>query len=365
MAKSVATKFSTTPEEEIFGVDPFAAMANTTLNTIVGKSGSFGNGISNLMGAAGNIATAAGIVSFVSTGKLDKDYIVDKLGSTLKIDTTFLAKTPIANAGKLLQSMGLVDEKTANLLTGKDSSMSLVDIYTTAHNGYKTTVKNVKKVGDGFEQMGKDFEKYIKDDLFDSFSSFTNALNSINPEIANFVNTIGMGEELALLRDVVNQSVALEIPGLVDSIIRDIKDEDVQKAVLVQALPNAVDNGNLELMAVTLDLVSADTITGIYPEIVNDILKGYKDSTETINLTLAEKGDVLFGILDKIDPKWLYTVRNGTEVYNLDVFKTMSDSAKKITIHSNRDDVRTLAMIGHHFKPEAPLVVAKRYYPYL
>lgn len=365
MAKSVETKFATTPEEQIFGVDPFKAMSNTTLNNIVGKSNSFGGGIANLLGAAGDVAATAGIVNFITTGKLDKNYIVDKLGSTLKIDTTFLAKTPIANAGKLLQSMGLVDAKTANLLTGKDSSMSLVDIYTTAHNGYKTTIKNVKQVGDGFENMGKDFEKFIKDDMFDNFTNFTAALNSVNPQVANFVNTLGLGEELALLRSVVNQATALEIPGLIDLIIDDVKDEGTQKAVLAQVLPDAVELCNTELLDVTIDILGAEVVRGMYPTIVSDILKGYKDSADTTLLSISEKGVELFKILEKVDPEWAYTYRSETKIVNLDIFKNMSEASKQILFACDNEVYRSAAMIGGYFKPDEPLVIAKKYYPYI
>ena len=365
MARSVETKYATTPEQEIFGVDPFAVVSNNTLNNIVNKSSSFGGGVVNLLGTAGDVAATAGIIGFLNTGKLDKNYIVDKLGSTLKVDTSFLAKTPIANAGKLLQSMGLVDEKTANLLTGKDSSMSLVDIYTTVHNGYKATVKNIKQVGDGFEQMGKDFEKYIKDDLFDSFSSFTNANSALNPEIANMINTMGLGEELALLRNIVDQTVALEIPGLIDLIIKDIKDEKIQKAVLVQSIPNAVGTGNLELVLLALDIVSPNTIMGAYPTIIRDVLSSYKESADTINLDMSDRTDKLFEILHKLDPKWAYVQREGQWVINLDIFRSMSTAAKSIMYACPEDDVRTASLVGHLFKPEPPLVAAKKYYKYI
>lgn len=365
MAKSVETKFATTPEEKVFGVDPFKTVSNTTLNNIVSKSDSFGGGLANLLGVASDVATTAGIVSFVTTGKLDKNYIVDKLGSTLKIDTTFLAKTPIANAGKLLQSMGLVDAKTANLLTGKDSSMSLVDIYTTAHNGYKTTVKNVKQVGDGFEEMGKDLEKFIKDDMFDSFTNFTAALGSINPEIANLVNTMGLGEELALLTNIVNQATALEIPGLIDLIVKDVKDEGTQKAVLAQTLPDAIEVCNTELLDVTIDILGADVVRGMYPTIVSDVLKGYKDSADTTLLPLSEKSVELFKILEKVDPNWAYTDVGGAQVVNLDVFKNISDASKQILFACDNEVYRSAAMIGGYFKPDDPLVIAKKYYPYI
>lgn len=365
MAKSVDTKYSTTPEEKIFGVDPFQAMSNTTLNSIVSKKNSFGVDVSHLLGHATNISLLAGAVSVIQTGKLDKKYIMDKLGSTLKLDTSFLANTKIASAGKLLQSMGLVDDKTANLLSGKDSSMSLVDIYTTAHNGYKTTVKNVKKVGDGFEQMGKDLEKYVKDDLFDSFSNFTKAIGAINPEIANLVGAMGLGEELAMLRDVVQQTVALEIPGLVDLIINDIKDEKTQKVVLAQSIPMALDSSNVEVLTLALDIVGADTIRGMYPDIVSDILKGYRESADDVGMAIETTATNLFELLDKVDPKWAYTSMNGTWALNLDVFRDMSPAAKRVIINSDNVEYRSVAMIGGLYKPEKPLVIAKKYYPYI
>ncbi len=351
MAKSVETKFSTTPEEQIFGVDPFKAVSNTTLNNIVSKSGSFGGGITNLLGTAGDVAATAGIVSFVTSGKLDKDYIVNKLGSTLKIDTSFIAKTPIANAGKLLQSVGLIDDKTAHLLSGKDSSMSLVDIYTTVHNGYKTTVKAV--------------DKLIKDDMFDSFTNFTNALTSLNPNVASLINTIGLGEELALLTDIVKQTVALQIPGLVDDIIKDIKDEKTQKAVLAKTFPNAVAGSNLDLINITLDTLGTNTVKGMYPNLISDILKNYKDPIDTAKKPLAEREDALLGLLNKIDEHWNKRYVNGVWLVNLDVFKGLSEAAKMIFHHSQNVEIRSVAMIGNFFKPEKPLVIAKKYYPYI
>ena len=364
-SKSVETKFGTTPEEQIFGIDPFKAVSNTTLNNIVSKSDSFGGGIANLLGAAGDVASTAGVVSFITTGKLDKDYIVNKLGSTLKIDTTFLAKTPIANAGKLLKTMGLVDEKTANLLTGKDSSMSLVDIYTTAHNGYKTTVQNVKKVGDGFESMGKDFEKFIKDDMFDSFSNFANVISSLDPNIANLVNTMGLGEELAMLKSVVSQAVALEIPGLIDLIVKDVKDTNTQKAVLAQTLPDAIKVSNLELLELTIDMLGGDTLLGMYPTVIGDVLAGYKDSADTVELTLVEREAELLKILNSINKEWAYTYRNDIKTINLDVFKSLSEASKLILFSSTNVELRSAAMIGSSFKQESPMTLAKRYYPYI
>ncbi len=351
MAKSVETKFSITPEEQIFGVDPFKAVSNTTLNNIVSKSGSFGGGVANLLGTAGGVAATAGIVNFVASGKLDKDYIVNKLGSTLKIDTTFISKTPIANAGKLLQSVGLIDDKTANLLSGKDSSMSLIDIYTTVHNGYKTTINNV--------------DKLIKDDMFDSFTNFTNALISLNPNVANLMSTIGLGEELALLTDIVKQTVALEIPGLIDSIIKDIKDEKTQKAVLAKTLPNAVQGSNLDLINIALDNLGVNTVKGMYPTIIGDILRNYKDSADTSKLPLSEHEVKLFELLNRIDKNWYQIQRNGVWVMNLDVFRGISEASKQILYHSTNDNIRSVAMIGHLYKPEQPLVIAKKYYPYI
>ncbi len=364
-SKSVETKFATTPEEQIFGIDPYKAVSNTTLNNIVSKSNSFGGDIANLLGTIGDVASTAGVVSFITTGKLDKDYIVNKLGSTLKIDTSFIAKTPIANAGKLLQTMGLVDEKTANLLMGKDSSMSLVDIYTTAHNGYKTTVKNVKKVGDGFEQMGDDFEKFIKDDMFDSFSSFANVITSLDPNIANLIGTMGLSEELAILKNVVKQATTLEIPGLIDLIIKDVKDPKTQKAVLVQTLPDAVNASNTELLDSALDLLGGDMILGMYPTVVTDILMSYKDSSDTNMLPLNERATELFKLLERINKDWLYTYRDDVKVVNIDNFKSLSSAAKDILYACDNVTIRSAAMIGGYFKPEAPLIVAKKYYPYI
>lgn len=365
MAKSVDTKFATTPEEQIFGIDPYKAVSNTTLNNIVSKSNSFGGDVLNLMGTVGDVASTAGVVSFITTGKLDKDYIVNKLGSTLKIDTSFIAKTPIANAGKLLKTMGLVDEKTANLLMGKDSSMSLVDIYTTAHNGYKTTVQNVKKVGDGFESMGKDFEKFIKDDMFDSFSNFTNVITSLDPNIANLVSTMGLGEELAMLKSVVKQATALEIPGLIDMIVKDVKDPATQKAVLAQTLPDAISASNIELLDTALELLGGDIVLGMYPTVITDVLAGYKDSSDTMALPLEDRAIELFKLLERINKDWLYVYRNDVKTINIDNFKNLSTAAKDILYACDDINIRSAAMIGGYFKPEAPLVLAKKYYPYI
>lgn len=351
MARSIDTKYATTPEEQVFGIDPFQAVANSTLNNIVSKDKSFGSSLTNLLGVAGDVATTAGIVSMVTTGKLDKDYIINKLGNTLKIDTSFLSNTQISNAGQLLKSVGLIDDSTANLLSGKDSSMSLIDIYTNVHNGYKTTVNNVDKI--------------LDNDVFDSFSNFTNALAAINPTAASMISTMGLSEELGLLNNIVSQTISLNIPGIIDTIINDITDDRTQKKVLASSIPDALVAGNVELIEIALDKLGSNSVLSMYPNIVKLLLANYKGYDSDINQSDTVKANKLLTLLNKISSNWYKYNRNGIWIIDLDVFSEANVLVRTILTSDMSTEYASAISLADQFKKNDVMTIAKKYYPHI
>lgn len=357
MSRSVDTKYSTTPEDKVFGIDPFQAIASTTLNNIVSKSGGFGDGIKNLMGAAGGVATNAAFISFVSTGKLDKKYILDKLGSTLKMDTSFLANTPIANAGKLLQQAGLVDERTANLLTGKDSSMSLIDVYKTVHDGYRVTKQNIDNIGNNIQN---NFKAIINHEMFDSYSSFVKNLESLNPAIYNTLNTLGIGEEFLIMRDIVMTSANLGVGYLIEDLLKDIKDEKIKHAVIASTLPELANSFNMDLVVNALDILGGAEVKSIYPNITKDVMANFVENSEDLGLPLTERAAKLETLLARIDINWMYLDK--TNIIDMSLFTGMSRTSKELLIYSTNIDVQNFTVLNDCVRNDDYNIVAKRYY---
>lgn len=363
MAKSLDTKYQTVPTEAVFSVDPFKAMSNTTLNAIYGggsESGGIGKGLGNLIGATGGTAINSALMEFVNTGKVSKEQVLGKLKDTLKIDTGFLTNSPIAKAGDYLKNMGLIDDKTANFLSGKDSSMSITDVIKNTKNTYNMVKSNGEKVVDGFKQIGND----IKDAFtYDSVSDFLNTLNSVMPGIAEGLQLQGMGEEIFLISDIVKTAVHLNVGPLIDSLVDEIKDDKVKKAVIVSNISSGVYSSNVDFLNKALEILGPGAVKAASPTIVSDLLSSYKPTNK--DLPLQEQTNELLNLLSRIDNNWDKINRDGELVYNIDAFNKVSPYVRSLFLVSDNIYYKSLAMTANKYPIVKPMDIAKKYYPYI
>lgn len=149
-----------------------------------------------------------------------------------------------------------------------------------------------------------------------------------NKEIASVLN---IKNEMAIAKVLIDSINAAGIPALGKKIIDNFKDSKEKRQLALNTTGSLAAGSHLEELNAVVDEYGSDAVKLSNSTLVLNLLTNYTNPLATPdNPKQPNPSDLLAKLLEslnKIDPNWKYTKRNGVNVYNLDVFSQLSVDA--------------------------------------
>lgn len=298
MVSVASPSFIATPQSRVAIVDARNVQLPTIENVLVSKVSDFLTGIGLSIRDSQTMTSAIG--SALLSNKLSLDQAENRLRDVLGA-----ARVDYDSIKSFIKPMVL------NQLTG----------YNTSTNSLISTdnLKNQFQVinGDQVYNGNNDNFKYVK-----------SVLNIANDAIgdATRMNVVDTGTRTATMVGVLNSLGTLGTTELIPQLITKL-DKDMAFNVIKQSSSQILDNANVSTLTNLGQYVPYNALTINTPDAVNRVLRNYTVPDGLTSDQYTNEAARLKSVLTQLKPDWLYTVRDGTSVYNYSTLNTASDSA--------------------------------------
>lgn len=120
---------------------------------------------------------------------------------------------------------------------------------------------------------------------------------------------------------------------------------------------NVVNKDTIDLI---LDTLSPSYIKKIFPKLIEWVLQGYRLNEE---MSLEENYHDLVGMLEKIEPEWFTTVRDGEEITLMWLMRYSSTDAQKVFTLYPESPLVVESIVARSYKELSPYVSIKQQFP--
>ena len=346
------TSFQSGADETLATPDVYGGGAPTTPIGAVRDSINSGSSIQGMFGLGDGISgigqlLSQDMASFTSTfSKYEQG--IKTVTDVLNGDSSILNNLKTNMVGDLLTSAGF--GKTAvdlagSIIDGKDP-MAAVGILAQAN-------PNLKLVLDGVETVvgAKDIDS-IEDLL--AVAGKISGMDGIG-------KLLNIGPQLGIVKGLIDKANFLGIPELAKALINTIDNPDDKKKVELSVTLGAAQGGNLTMLNEVISSYGAEAVSGMYPEMVGQILSSYRYPTDNKSATLTEAQN-LISICNELDPDWMHDTREEVRVVSTRYLTNVSTDAKELLYL--QDDTREAAMVGAQYPSSSLISIAQRQYPY-
>ncbi len=204
-----------------------------------------------------------------------------------------------------------------------------------------------------------DGQKYTNKKYKD-VDSLANLISSITGN-AQVIKVLDLEGENALFGTIIKSAIALGVPKAIDQILDKISDEKLRKKLMVDNLEISARMSDLVTVNKVLDEIGVEKALTKVPKLINVLLTFYRIPETKKPESIASLKTKLLTLLNRINPTWSDTTRNGVTIKNLEPFTYSSKDAR--TLFTTDDNYRTLAMIAPTYKSENVMRLLRRSYP--
>lgn len=312
------TLFSGAATDDVLLVDPKDIASNSPTTAYVskvqsslGKTAAFFNRNPRFVADAFDMVDTYKDKNLSATEKLDRlDSVFGRFGTSMA-----------AMSAPLRESMLNALPEGAQEMATK-VSMRLGDVY-----GTYESVKDVKDVRGALDALQRFTGDYGLTDLID------------------------ISAELALLEVINDTLVELGSPGIID-IIEDKLNKDktgsLRHDYYVTSWPTYVEYGRIDQLERILESIAPDELLGYHPDTIQTLLSRYSLPPNTPPSEYPAQKDRLLAVLTQLDKHWGRYSRNGTLIWDLSVFRSVSSDAVRVLEHD--DDYRVPVTIGGSYQ---------------
>lgn len=190
----------------------------------------------------------------------------------------------------------------------------------------------------------------------DTAQGISNMLGALTGN-TELVKVLALQPQALVLKTLLDDATSLRIPSLVDTILGTIEEESQKKQLLYSLAPKAAENSDLYTIELIMDSLGGYNLNRTYPDLTNSIVTNW---TTLSGLSPTEEDITsLLTTLNKLNPDWYYTKRNGKKVYNLDLFSVVSPHAEH-AFKTNPELLVPLALSGKYTPQEVRTLFKKQ-----
>lgn len=268
--------------------------------------------------------------------------------SVLNGDKSLIENLKTNMVGDLLTSAGF--GKTATQLAGSlingDNPMDIVGSLAKAN-------PNLRLIVDGIETVvgAKDI------DSIEDLLAVAGKLSGME----GLGDLLQIGPQLGIIKGLVDKANFLGIPELANSLMKTIKDPSDKKKVELGASLGAAQGGNLTMLKDIIGKHGAAAVSGMYPQMVGQILSSYRYPTDKKYATVSEANN-LISICNELDKDWMHENRESNRVISMRYLTTVSKDAKELLYLL--DSTREATMVASKYPSTSLMGLAQRQYPY-
>lgn len=167
--------------------------------------------------------------------------------------------------------------------------------------------------------------KDLKDFDVESVGSVVAMINGIIGDGA-LAEALDLGAEFAMLRELNTASLLMGIAGSIDCILEYKKEKKEQRLILLDGLPTAVRMGNIDYINKSIERCGLGSVWSRCPEIITELLVAYR-LPEGQPAPTDYSVKLLIEVLDRLKDNWEFLGGVGSQKLNLNVFNKLSQDA--------------------------------------
>lgn len=252
-------------------------------------------------------------------------------------------------------------ERTSDLLRGaRGEIQSLQTGFRDRINGVMdnspfSTYKMVKANVDGIQ-------KTIRTADLKSVSGITNMLNGLSGN--QLLSNVDIGANVALLTGVLEEIDKWEVPEFVDTVMNHFKEEkgeDVAFLAVANSASRLSLNSDIDTIEAVLKHTDPSSLTRDVPDFAQRLLMRYVFKNGETEADYPRRLEQLIGVLNKLQPNWLYSTRDGKQLYNYTILQSASRDAQ--TLLATSEEHRIAVLTAPHYPPEAANDILRSMYP--
>ena len=170
---------------------------------------------------------------------------------------------------------------------------------------------------------------------------------------------------VGLLQSCIGAAVDLGITDVIDAVMANIKDKETARKILIASLETVALQGDFRAVNKIIGYIGVDSALQRVPDLIQELLGAYMFpyDDETLNWN-KEFGD-FNSLLNKIDPNWLSTKRNGKSVNKLWPFTYATTDSKQLFEFGYKNDKVVLAgiMIANTYPTNDLIKIIEDHWP--
>lgn len=248
-------------------------------------------------------------------------------------------------------------ERLKGILTGARSELNSFT------DGFK------ERLGTALMPTGSDYD-YVQakvDDIYRTIrtgdtSSATGIMSMMKDLTGNSLfSAFDIGAEIGLISVALEEISKWEIPELIDDALDYFDDEDAKRQAVQRSSSQIMNTGDIDSIERLINQVGADALTAENPDFALNLVRRYTFKVGESVADYPVRLTQLVRVLDQLDPEWLYTLRNGEQVYQLKTLLFASPDV--ITLLSSAPEYRTPVLTAPHYPVKDAKTLLRSMYP--
>lgn len=288
-----------------------------------------------------------------------------------KLNLSFNTKGAAKNLSKFLKIKDgkvkfdptLLKERLAGIKDGLKGTVRLMgeDAINNTLGKFGTSIGDLKQIKVNIGNTIKEFDP----DNFKDVNGVMQLLSDLTGD-PDFAKHWDLEAEFALFHGILEEVIALDIPGAIDEVraalAKEASDPSVMENVLRNSLPAIVNSGDLDSILGAIQQMGVGAVLAQYPTILIDLVRRYLHPRDMERSFLPTQAAKLSNLLSTLDARWHLTTREGVDISDLTVYAECSRDATELLM--TFPEHQTCMMIGVTYRQDHIVNVAKRYFRY-
>lgn len=286
--------------------------------------------MSGFLGRIGlNSKSLINTVKTIASGSFKNGSLTDKLDGLMRANGTSLSALTSSTQKQLLGQMGM-DPKLVNSFTADIGG----------------TIRRIQNAD------------------FHSVSGMLEMVSSISKGTV-FGQLVNQSAEVAMISGLIAEASKYRLGEVTDILLKEVKDPSTRYGVYASVGKNFQPDGSIDSLVSMVDAhpEMASSLLSRNPSLPSTVLSTYRFERGLTPDQYPDKLAKIERFLNATFPTWLTVDRNGKQVYNLNVFSTLSTDARTLFLSSDKYIVPVTA--AKAIKSKDKTVLFKEHYPYM
>lgn len=172
-----------------------------------------------------------------------------------------------------------------------------------------------------------------------SVKSLTGAIGKLL-NIPALSNIVDQNSYLATGRALLEAAIALGVPEMIDELKTKFEKDQDSRHRLINGVKGVILRSDLAMLDKIIEWIGVDGVLAKVPDAVQLLLAAYTYPPQTTPDKYPECRAALVGMLNRLNPKWWLTTRNGVDVLNYAIFTRISYNAATLLNLNTVDALR-------------------------